>query len=178
VLRRCMSLRWSAGVNGVGGRSMAPTYAVQLSLLDLLLSSPQEPMGGSPDPSGGDVLATIIDLHREPASVAHQWSSGVGGRIRDNIAAIRALRDTEQDSPERTAKLARFSGWGGLGAIFEDPHFSDELAELSLLVGEDGLAHARTSILNAHYTDSGIATAMWKAMLDLGLDRGPVIERL
>ena len=44
------------------------------------------------------------------------------------------------------------------------------------LLGEDGFAQARSSTLNAHYTDATIARSMWRAAADLGFRSGRVLE--
>src|SRR5690606_1632478 len=49
-------------------------------------------------------------------------------------------------------------------------------AELAELLTPHELAAARRSTLNAHYTDAGIAAAMWQFVVDLGFDGGRVLE--
>jgi N12 class adenine-specific DNA methylase len=74
--------------------------------------------------------------------------------------------------------LARWSGWGAIPAVF-DPIREDyavERARLSELLGDSGFAAARRSTLNAHYTDAGIAAAMWSAVQALGFTGGEVLE--
>ena len=44
------------------------------------------------------------------------------------------------------------------------------------MLSAEELAAARRATLNAHYTDAGIATAIWRLVIDLGFDGGRVLE--
>jgi hypothetical protein len=74
--------------------------------------------------------------------------------------------------------LARWSGWGGVPAVFDerDARFTTARTELRLLLDEtQGRAAARTT-LNAHYTDAAIAQTMWDVVTEsgFGADGQPV----
>ena len=74
--------------------------------------------------------------------------------------------------------LARWAGWGALAHAFDehDPAGRRLHAELIGLLTDTELASARRSTLNAHYTDAGITTAMWRFAIGLGFDGGRVLE--
>jgi len=74
--------------------------------------------------------------------------------------------------------LARWAGWGALAHAFDEGDAASRRlrAELTELLEPSELAAARRSTLNAHYTDAGIATAMWRLATSLGFDGGRVLE--
>ncbi len=74
--------------------------------------------------------------------------------------------------------LARWAGWGALAHAFDERDAGGRRlhAELAELLTPHELAAARRSTLNAHYTDAGIAAAMWQFVVDLGFDGGRVLE--
>jgi N12 class adenine-specific DNA methylase len=103
-------------------------------------------------------------------------------RVRANLAALATLRTIQADargaSPEEQRVLARWSGWGAVPEVFdpqrrEHARAREQLAEL-LSPGE--LAAASRNTLNAHYTDAGIARAVWAAAQALGFTAGRVLE--
>ena len=112
--------------------------------------------------------------------------AGVRHKARANIAALRTLRTLqEEDRPATDAEqrvLARWSGWGSLAEQMfgRNPEhvrdFADERTALAeLLTGADRQA-ALDSTVNAHFTDAGIAKAIWAALGELGLIEGQVLE--
>ena len=80
-----------------------------------------------------------------------QLATGAAARIRDNLAAIRILKqdDLSNLSCEQQETLAKFSGWGGLTGIFtpEDPAFS----ELKSLLSSDEYETAAGSMLDSYF---------------------------
>ena len=76
---------------------------------------------------------------------------------------------------------ARWSGWGAIPALFDERpkhigRFAGERAELRALLGEDGYCAARTTTLNAHYTDAAYVQAIWDVVTRLGFSGGTVLE--
>ena len=74
--------------------------------------------------------------------------------------------------------LARWASWGALAHAFDDRDAAGRRirAELAGLLSAEELVAARRSTLNAHYTDAGIATAVWRLVVGLGFDGGRVLE--
>jgi uncharacterized protein YoaH (UPF0181 family) len=112
--------------------------------------------------------------------------AGLRRKAQANIAALQLLRTLQTEQRPATAQeqaiLARWSGWGSLAEqLFgSNPEhaqtFAVERAALAdLLTGEDREA-ALDSTLNAHFTDAGIARAIWETLGELGLTSGQVLE--
>ena len=106
-----------------------------------------------------------------------QLATGTAARIRDNLAAIRILKqdDLSNLSCDSQETLAKFSGWGGLTGIFtpEDPAFS----ELKSLLSSDEYETAAGSMLDSYYTPPMLIDFMWDiARNELGIREGRVAE--
>ncbi|MEU0857396.1 SNF2-related protein [Streptomyces griseofuscus] len=109
--------------------------------------------------------------------------TGVGPRVKANIAAIEVLRRLEQEHRPATAAeqetLARWSGWGATPQVFVDepkPEFAPLQRRLRELLTDDEWDAAKANTLNAHYTDPAIVREVWKAVQELGFDGGNVLE--
>jgi len=116
---------------------------------------------------------------------------GRARRVEDNMEALKTLFTLEAEEREASADeiavLAEYSGWGGISAnIFgysrEKPAFVTE-AESTLLgyVHESKLTSKeygsiKSTILNAHYTPSGVIRPMWDAIERLGVPTKRVLE--
>ena len=117
-----------------------------------------------------------------PAATEVLVPSGAKARARANIAAIelvQALRAAERPAtlPEQRI-LAAWSGWGAIPQVF-DPRaedFAAERAQLAGLLTPDQYRRAQASILNAHYTDPAVVSAVWDALERAGFSGGPVLE--
>ncbi len=70
--------------------------------------------------------------------------------------------------------LARFSGWGGLSALFDTrtDTYKHERETLQSLVDEAAYKQALQSTANAHYTQPTIARLLWQSLQSLGLAEG------
>ncbi|MDR1185916.1 MAG: class I SAM-dependent methyltransferase, partial [Bifidobacteriaceae bacterium] len=103
-------------------------------------------------------------------------------RAQANLAAIGTLHDLEATgrapSAGDQAVLARWSAWGAVPQMFESgrPEWDALRARLTdeLTAQEHDRASATT--LNAHYTDPGIAQAIWAAAAGAGVTSGLVLE--
>lgn len=107
---------------------------------------------------------------------------GVKQKYRDNIEAIRLLKqleDTERRAtPEEQRVLARYVGWGGLKGVF-NPNNQDwaaERVELASLLNDVDYAAARRSQLDAHYTSQVLIKAIYGGLQRLGFDGGQMLE--
>lgn len=101
-----------------------------------------------------------------------------------NLAAVQLLAELRSSGREPSelelAQLAQFTSWGAVPRVFDeqaDEHAAVR-AQLRDLVGEDGVRHARETVLNAHFTDPAYASSMWRAIAELGWtpEHGPVLE--
>ncbi|MGJ9494944.1 helicase-related protein [Actinotignum sp. GS-2025a] len=70
--------------------------------------------------------------------------------------------------------MARFSGWGGLSALFDTrtDTYERERETLQSLVDEAAYKRALQSTANAHYTQPTIARLLWQSLQSLGLAEG------
>jgi N12 class adenine-specific DNA methylase len=95
-----------------------------------------------------------------------------------NIAAIRTLKQLESEhrlaAPEEQETLSRYVGWGGLADCFEEKH--SKYNELKSLLTDDEYAQARASVLTSHYTPPIVIKAMYKAMENMGFQKGNILE--
>ncbi len=95
-----------------------------------------------------------------------------------NIAAIRTLKQVESErrlaTPEEQEILSRYVGWGGLADCFEEKH--SKYNELKSLLTNDEYEQARASVLTSHYTPPVVIKAMYKAMENMGFQKGNILE--
>ncbi|KOX13687.1 DEAD/DEAH box helicase family protein [Nocardiopsis sp. NRRL B-16309] len=108
--------------------------------------------------------------------------SGAKTRVRNNLAALRLLRESQGRTIDATAAeqkvLARWSGWGAVPQVFDNdnPDFASERAELRELLSTAEYGAAARTTLNAHYTDAALVSAIWDGMRELGFTGGNVLE--
>ncbi|WP_258008402.1 helicase-related protein [Rhodococcus sp. ENV425] len=110
--------------------------------------------------------------------------SGAKARARANIAALRLVRQLDEQQRPATADeqavLAQWSGWGAIPEVFDNrvkilAQWGDEHAALLDLLGDKGFAQARQTTLNAHYTDPAIVAELWRAAARAGLPDGALV---
>lgn len=106
---------------------------------------------------------------------------GVGSKAEkyaSNVAAIRTLQTVESENrlatPQEQEILSRYVGWGGLADCFDEKH--SRYAELKALLTEEEYAAARASSLTAFYTSPIIIDAIYKALAQMGLESGNLLE--
>ena len=99
-------------------------------------------------------------------------------RIKANIDAIKLSKEILNEGREATqaekAILAQWTGWGGLGAAFNE--YSTTYATLRELLTEDELREANESRLTAFYTPAKIIDQIWDAVSALGFKGGNILE--
>lgn len=99
-------------------------------------------------------------------------------RIKANIDAIKLSKEILNEGREATqaekAILAQWTGWGGLGAAFNE--YSAPYATLRELLTEDELREANESRLTAYYTPAKIIDQIWDAVSALGFKGGNILE--
>ncbi|MGC2161946.1 MAG: hypothetical protein WA634_08565, partial [Silvibacterium sp.] len=105
---------------------------------------------------------------------------GLHEKARDNIAAIRLLKQLEAEnrdaSDEDKAVLARYVGWGALAnAVFGAPvapEWQNTAESLRALLSPDEYESARASTPNAHFTSPMVIEAIWSGLHRLGVGAG------
>ena len=148
---------------------------------------PAEEETALPAPKPMQERVRFAPLHPEiPAQQRHDfritdWALGVGSKAEKyaaNVAAIRTLQRVEQENrlatPEEQETLSRYVGWGGLADCFDEKH--SRYAELKALLTEEEYAAARASSLTAFYTPPVLINAIYKALAQMGLESGNLLE--
>lgn len=103
-------------------------------------------------------------------------------RVNDNIKAIKLLKEIEsQDrlaTKEEQETLALYSGWGGLSRVFDKRAGEWQVQEIELRenLTEEELAEAKSSSLNAFYTNPEIIDCMYLGLSRLGFKGGNILE--
>ncbi len=107
---------------------------------------------------------------------------GLHEKARDNIAAIRILKQLEDDNREPTgaekAALARYVGWGAMSQVFDwyqPQEWKQAAHDLRELLGESEYDSARASTPNAHFTSPLVIDGIWGALQRMGLKKGAQI---
>lgn len=99
-----------------------------------------------------------------------------------NVQAIKILKQCEIENRYATQQeqeiLSKYVGWGGLADVFDknNSSWSNEYKELKELLTEREYTEARQSTLTAFYTPPIIIKAIYKALENMGLQRGNVLE--
>ncbi len=108
--------------------------------------------------------------------------SGNKTKYKNNVAAIRLLKELEQSSrpaaPEEQAVLAKYIGWGGLPGVFDSKNatWEKEYKELFELLTEEEYEQARGSTNSAFYTPPVIVRAVYQALEHFGFEKGSILE--
>ncbi|MBR5447005.1 MAG: N-6 DNA methylase, partial [Clostridia bacterium] len=95
-----------------------------------------------------------------------------------NVEAIRLLKQIESENrlatPEEQTVLSKYVGWGGLADCFDEK--SSHYGELKELLTDEEYTAARASSLTAFYTPPVVIEAMYKALSQMGLRNGNILE--
>ncbi len=132
-----------------------------------------------------------FDIHPEiPISDRNQFkitndNLGEGSpreKFNNNGEAIRVLKKCEEENrfatPQEQEILSKYVGWGGLPQAFDekDSSWSNEYSILKNLLDEKEYSQARESTLTAFYTPPVVIRSMYKALENMGLKTGNILE--
>ena len=99
-------------------------------------------------------------------------------KYRANVEAIRMLKSLETEhrlaTPEEQEVLSRYVGWGGLADCFDERN--SHYAELKSLLTDEEYSAARESTLTAFYTPPVVIRSMYKALENMGLKQGNILD--
>ena len=110
---------------------------------------------------------------------------GVGTKkqkFQKNIEAIKILKKCDEENRFATKEeqkiLAEYVGWGGLAEAFDSHNndWTEEYNELKKLLTEKEYTEARQSTLTAFYTPPIVISSIYKALEQMGLERGNILE--
>lgn len=99
-----------------------------------------------------------------------------------NIEAIKVLKKCEEENryatPEEQEILAQYIGWGGLPEAFDSRNDSwkNQYEELKGILTEKEYKEAKESTLTAFYTPPIVINSIYKALENMGLQRGNILE--
>ena len=132
-----------------------------------------------------------FDIHPEiPTSDRNQFkitndNLGDGSpreKFNNNVEAIRVLKKCDEENrfatPQEQEILSKYVGWGGLPQAFDekDSSWSNEYSILKNLLDEKEYSQARESTLTAFYTPPVVIRSMYKALENMGLKTGNILE--
>ena len=132
-----------------------------------------------------------FDIHPEiPTSDRNQFKITNGNlgegspreKFNNNVEAIRVLKKCEEENrfatPQEQEILSKYVGWGGLPQAFDekDSSWSNEYSILKNLLDEKEYSQARESTLTAFYTPPVVIRSMYKALENMGLKTGNILE--
>lgn len=112
----------------------------------------------------------------------HLGEGGAKTKFKNNVAAIRTLKEIEFDDRLATTEeqeiLSRYVGWGGLPQAFDENNdqWADEFTELYGLLSPEEYEAAKATTLNAHYTSPTVIKAIYQAVENMGFRTGNVLE--
>lgn len=110
---------------------------------------------------------------------------GVGTKkqkFQKNIEAIKILKKCDEENRFATKEeqkiLAEYVGWGGLAEVFDSQNndWTEEYNELKKLLTEKEYTETRQSTLTAFYTPPIVISSIYKALEQMGLERGNILE--
>lgn len=103
-------------------------------------------------------------------------------RFKNNIEAIKVLKKCEAEDRYATSEeqeiLVKYVGWGGLSLAFDknNASWSEEYDTLKSLLTEEEYKKAFDSTLTSFYTPPVVINAMYKALSNMGLNKGNILE--
>lgn len=112
----------------------------------------------------------------------HLYDGGPKTKFKNNIAAIRLLKELQAQGRPATAEeqitLARFVGWGGLAnALTPDKSgWETEYAEIKELLTDEELQAAQKSTLTSYYTEQSIVSHIYKGLERMGFRGGNILD--
>lgn len=129
-----------------------------------------------------DVSSDETTSHENYVLEGRESVTGAKTKYRNNITAIKVLKQIEAEyrtaTLEEQKQLSLYSGWGGLANAFESDNdkWKNEYSELKELLTDDEYTAARSSVLDAFFTDSVIIDSIYKVMQNAGFKGGNILE--
>jgi len=116
-----------------------------------------------------------IDFHIETEGLHYGNKSE---KYQANIAAISTLKKIESENrlanSDEQKILSKYTGWGGLSEYFDERN--GKYLELKQLLLEEEYICARASSLTSFYTAPEVIEGIYKALLQMGFERGNILE--
>lgn len=129
-----------------------------------------------------DVSSDEITSHENYVLEDRESVTGAKTKFRNNITAIKILKQIKTENrtatPEEQKQLSLYSGWGGLANAFasDNDKWENEYSELKELLTADEYTAARSSVLDAFFTDSVIIDSIYNVVQNAGFKGGNILE--
>lgn len=129
-----------------------------------------------------DVSSDEITSHENYVLEDRESVTGAKTKFRNNITAIKILKQIETENrtatPEEQKQLSLYSGWGGLANAFasDNDKWENEYSELKELLTADEYTAARSSVLDAFFTDSVIIDSIYNVVQNAAFKGGNILE--
>ena len=129
-----------------------------------------------------DAAHTTVEKGKNYVMEDRETVTGAKTKFKNNITAIRILKTLESENRKATVaeqrQLSLYTGWGGLANAFEPDNdkWKNEYLELKNLLTDDEYTAARSSVLDAFYTDNTIIDSIYKVIQNAGLESGNILE--
>lgn len=110
------------------------------------------------------------------------YGKGEKAKFRDNITAIRTLKEIEKEKRHATFEeqqvLSKYTGWGGLSKAFDKSaeNWQKEYIELKALLSEEEYNAALNSTLTAYYTDTELIRPIYSTLERFGFKGGEILD--
>jgi len=123
-----------------------------------------------------------LELNYRFSEEHHLYEGGAKTKCRNNIAAIRLLKDLQEQgravTQDEQIVLARFVGWGGLANALTPGKsgWETEYGEIKSLLTEDEFLSAQQSTTTAYYTEQSIISSIYAALGKLGFQSGNILD--
>ncbi|HDY8174825.1 TPA: PLxRFG domain-containing protein [Vibrio vulnificus] len=145
-------------------------------------STRNDPVGDQLPDGGERSLPRSVDERLTLDDIDSLQNGTPSQRIAANLAAIRVMKalisQGQSATLDQKKTLAQYSGWGGLGSVFDPTNTSKSQQaahqELKSLLSEDEYNHVRESIRNAFYTSESVVKSMWEGVKAFGLGDKPM----
>lgn len=153
----------------------------EIDLFDYQYTEAQQDTVASKDPDTQQAVQELLDFsfNQNDDSL---YGKKPKERLADNLAALRLLKQLEQEKRLATAEeqiiLAKYVGWGGLSEIFntDNEGYYQEREKLKELVTIEEYESARESVLTAYYTDPMIIEQIYETVERLGFKNGRILD--
>ncbi len=112
----------------------------------------------------------------------HLYDGGAKTKCKNNIAAIRLLKELQSQGRIATAEeqitLARFVGWGGLANALTPGKsgWEGEYEEIKSLLTEEEFQSAQESTLTAYYTEQEVIRHIYHGLERFGFKGGNILD--
>ncbi|HDZ3715253.1 TPA: PLxRFG domain-containing protein [Vibrio vulnificus] len=145
-------------------------------------STRNDPVGDQLPDGGERSLPRSVDERLTLDDIDNLQNDTPSQRIAANLAAIRVMKalisQGQSATLDQKKTLAQYSGWGGLGSVFDPTNTSKSQQaahqELKSLLSEDEYNNVRESIRNAFYTSESVVKSMWEGVKAFGLGDKPM----